>query len=283
LNKLYDREMKRSFCFDIYSGHALVKNIINRNRKGRQKFKILDIGGRGNYLSWFLPYDDVYYLEPHLKSKDKNLIKGNGCCIPLDDKSFDWVTSCDVYEHISKAKRQQFLKENLRVAKLGIILGAPFYSPLNILAEENATKIFETLTGKKHHWFQEHRKNGLPKENDIKKFLDKKYKYQIIDDNDVFLYQLFMSINMIMFARPLKNVERLLKEFNLFYNSKIAPFAPSGITYRKFYFIKKDSSLKNIVREKNLKNSDVSYLKAIHLGVNILNKLLMLKNKRIKD
>ena len=110
MEKIIDEQLKKEFGFDLYGRYAIIRDIIEKNRSNGEIFRVLDVGGRGNFMKKFLPNDDVYYLDPFVESDDKNFIKGDGCAMPLDDLSFDWVTSADVFEHIQKEKRENFLK-----------------------------------------------------------------------------------------------------------------------------------------------------------------------------
>ena len=50
----------------------------------------------------------------------------DGCYLPYPDRSFDWVFSNAVLEHVGDlAKQQQFAKETQRVARIGYFLSTP--------------------------------------------------------------------------------------------------------------------------------------------------------------
>src|SRR5659263_106086 len=99
-----DEQLKRELTFDLYGRYAIIRDIINLNKTGQEQLRILDVGGRGNLLKKFLPGDDVSYLDPLVDTDDENYIEGDGCDIPLEDGSFDYVVSSDVFEHIEPSR-----------------------------------------------------------------------------------------------------------------------------------------------------------------------------------
>jgi len=282
-----ENKLKKKYSFDQYGRYAIIRDIINKNRTDDQDFKVLDVGGRGNIMKNFLSKDKVFYLDPFVDTKDKNFIKGDGCDIPLKSKSFDWVVSADVFEHIPPKKREQFLKENIRVSKLGVVLAAPFYSKEVEQAEVNANENYKILSeGQDHPWLKEHVDNGLPKEKDVNCFLDENnYSYQKLYNNGLFLWQILISItfyrNNLLAGIGGMNLNKILEgyySFNYFYNTKIFPFDCLDPSYRKIYFIKKDSHLKDLTYG-GKKKADVVSLEVATRLLNLMNKDLLRLSK----
>lgn len=59
--------------------------------------------------------------SPHIE-----YVNGDGCNLPFEDKSFDWVFSNAVIEHVGKQSRQrQFANEIRRVASKGYFVTTP--------------------------------------------------------------------------------------------------------------------------------------------------------------
>lgn len=264
MNKIDNEQLKREFGFDLYGRYAIIQDIINQNRKSNEKFRILDVGGRGNILSKFLPNDEVFYIDPFVESNDKNFIKGDGCDMLLDNESFDWVTSADVFEHILKDKRRDFLKENLRVAKIGVVLAAPFYSKEVEQAEINANENYKILSnGNDHLWLKEHIQNGLPTMEFIENFLnERKIQFQKIHNNRLFLWQTLIGFGFLASDNQYEFIDEKIKKFNYSYNTDVFPFDNQDPSYRKIYFIKKISNLKNIKTESKVIDSEL-FLKTI--------------------
>lgn len=247
MEKIDDERLRKELPFDLYGRYAIIRDIIERNRGEGEVFRVLDVGGRGNMLDRFLPDDEVYYLDPFVESDDENFIKGDGCAMTLDDGSFDWVTSADVFEHVPREKRDDFLNENIRVAKDGVILVAPFNSPGVAQAEVNANEIYKAIHGGENHlWLREHIENGLPDSFDFEKTLTEKgYSFQKLHNNRLFLWQNLIGFDFLSESLNAKEKER--KEiFNEYYNTKVYPFDNQEPSYRKIYFIKKAKDLRDL-------------------------------------
>lgn len=273
--KTTDEHLKREHTFDNYGRYAIIRDIINTNRKAGERFKVLDVGGRGNIMRKFLPNDDVFYLDPHVKTEDDNYIEGDGCEIPLEDGAFDFVVSADVFEHIPEEKRVQFLEENIRVARLGVILAAPFYSEAVYQAEVSANEGYKVFSGGDSHiYLKEHIANGLPKERELEWFLKEKgYDYQKLNNNNLMLWEYLIAVVLIATNNPYggDTIEDLYK-FNYLYNKNNFPHDFSSPSYRKIYFIKK----------KDLANLEVSnepidgtqFSETIRASMGLINKIV---------
>lgn len=240
-----DKQLKRELSFDLYGRYAIVRDIVNINRDGQTRYKILDVGGRGNLLKKFLPLDDVSYLDPYVDTDDENYIEGDGCDIPLEDDTFDFVVSSDVFEHIEPSKRRVFLAENLRVAKYGVVLGAVFHSRERKLAETYANDSYRHISrGEDHFWLSEHIKNGLPRADEVEELLrEKDLGFQKIMNNDLRLWEYLLCSSFVFLAAG--KVE-MLKDFNEFYNEVIFPVDHGDDSYRTIYFIKNIEGLKDL-------------------------------------
>lgn len=256
MEKITDDQLKKELYFDLYGRYAIIRDIININRENGEKFRVLDVGGRGNLLKKFLPDDDVFYLDPLIESEDENFIEGDGCSMPLENESYDWLTSADVFEHIPKEKRDKFLEENIRVAKNGVILAAPFWSKEVERAEINANENYKNFSGGiEHMWLKEHIENGLPRENDLENFLrSRNLKFEKLHNNRLFLWQTILGISFFWKNNFSEDLIKKIEEFNYFYNTEVFPNDSAEPSYRKIYIIKKRENLKSL--EKNEKSID---------------------------
>jgi hypothetical protein len=279
-----DNNLKRQLSFDHYGRYATLRDIINLNKQNNEKPKILDVGGRGNWLKVFMPEDYVYYLEPELTEEDtkhSNFIQGDGCKLPFEDETYDWVTSCDVLEHIPDNLRENFIKEQLRVAKKGIIIAAPFYSPEVKQAEINANSTYKQLTGRDHPWLKEHLDNELPKEDQLLKIINNKYEFQVINNDDLALWQLFIGINFIVENNSTSEIVDLVRDFYYFYNSNIFSRYYPNKSYRKIYYIKKSNNLNNYIINSLVNIGDELFLELLNKASNILCKINNSKNAEL--
>ncbi|MHB8923042.1 MAG: glycosyltransferase, partial [Thermoleophilia bacterium] len=264
-------DLKRQFPFDQYGRYATIRDIINTNRQEGQRFRVLDVGGRGNILRQFLPADDVFYLDPNLDEEDANFIAGDGGNIPGEDGGFDFVVSADVFEHIPAVDRKQFIAENLRAAKLAVILAAPFYSPETELAERLANESYKVISrGEDHAWLQEHIANGLPHEREVEDELQAGgYAFQKIANNDLKLWQSLIYANFVIHELGEKAYQ-----FNEFYNEQIFPLDHGELSYRKIYFIKKDAGLQDLQLAPGKIDTGL-YLEAIRSNYSLLSEVYL--------
>lgn len=144
--------------YDTYERHRLVASLIDRQATG-----ILDVGGSG-----------VLAAFTHIPVTVTNLSEGdvhsNALYLPFAGGSFDVVTSLDVLEHIPRHDRPQFIKELMRVAKLQVVLCAPYGSPEHIRCEK---RVLEELAkkGRSDSMLAEHVDYGLPTPQEVLKYL----------------------------------------------------------------------------------------------------------------
>jgi GT2 family glycosyltransferase len=251
MEKITDEQLKREIAFDQYGRYAVMRDIINSNRGKEEKFRVLDVGGRGNIMRRFLPEDEVFYLDPLVDTKDENYIEGDGCDIPLKDGSFDWVVSADVFEHIPKGKREDFLRENIRVAGIGTILAAPFYSEETEKAEIEANENFKIFSGgRENQWLKEHIENGLPQKIEIENYLKKNgFSFQKIHNNSLKLWKHLIGIAFNISEPAFDLIRNKFFDFNYFYNSEVFPYDNAVPSYRSIYFIKKKPGLKDLEKK----------------------------------
>jgi hypothetical protein len=99
---------------------------------------LLDVGGdagiTGEFLRLYSAFKNVTVtnisMPPHLKapkmSSGPDIVIGDGCSLPLGNKSYDWVFSNAVIEHVGGWERQKlFANEIRRVARKGYFITTP--------------------------------------------------------------------------------------------------------------------------------------------------------------
>jgi len=104
---------------------------------GAEKFqRLLDVGGgtgmNGEFAPLYGKFESVTIAnlnpsdEDMARSPNLRIIKANGCLLPFADKTFDWVFSNAVIEHVGGWKDQQnFASEIRRVASKGYFITTP--------------------------------------------------------------------------------------------------------------------------------------------------------------
>jgi SAM-dependent methyltransferase len=93
---------------------------------------LLDLGGATGVDMEFLPlyqaFAEVHTVNlsiPLQGLPPSKFIIADGCLLPYRDKSFDWVFSNAVIEHIPAEKQRQFANEIRRVARRGYFVATP--------------------------------------------------------------------------------------------------------------------------------------------------------------
>ena len=227
--------------FDIYSRYKIIADFILQNREQKSKLKILDVGGGfEDFLKMFLPQEDIRVVDVYDCQKD-DYVKGDALNLPFSDNEFDFVFSCDVFEHIKNYDRTRFVLEQLRVSKNFVVLAAPFFSEAVVMAEKNANDFFKTITGNDYIWLKEHLENGLPSEELFDEFLARKQlNYKKLSHCFLGFWSHLIKVNIVkdFFPKFTQEVNKL----NIFYNKNVGDVDFSDFSYRKFYFISKSNN-----------------------------------------
>ena len=151
--------------FDQYQRYRTAARMIEAFSDG-EPLDILEVGANvQRNLERFAPEHRITYLDrdlPDEVARDPAFVKGDATAMPFEDRRFDLVVSVDVFEHIPAARRASFLHEVARVARRGLILGAPFDTPGVHAVEQSANGFYRALSGLEHPWLREHLDNGLP-------------------------------------------------------------------------------------------------------------------------
>jgi len=161
------------------------KPVIDLLKKEGSKLKILDVGGGNASISAFVRKENFDITSADVKFRGKKkvkTVKASADNLPFRDKSFDVVISIDMLEHIPPSKRAKAVSEMMRVASKKVIIACPCSKK----SEKYEKKLinFAKLFGKKLPWLEEHKKNGLPEENEIINALGKR-DIKIIKNNNL--------------------------------------------------------------------------------------------------
>ena len=193
---------------NLYFRYLTLANEIKR-KDGYPNLSILDIGGGEGCLSAFIPDLKYCLVEP-----TKNGI--SGLKIPFPEKSFDYVVSCHVLEHIEPDRREDFLNNLLRQAKKGIILLNPFYVKKTFARQR--LELIIKLTDSK--WAKEHLDLNLPTIGFIEEFVKKKGLTMVSKENGNFMLTM-TSFFLDHYANKSGSNKDLL-EINSFYNKNFS-------------------------------------------------------------
>ena len=148
---------------DTRERHAIVGRLSGTPRT------VLDAGGVPGLLSRYLPRK-AKVVTANVAPPADLLVQGVE--LPVEDDSFDLVTSVDVLEHIPPADRAAFIGELVRAANRRVVLCCPFGSPEHQAGEAQLLDWYERVTGEHHQWLSEHVQNGLPTDDELRAAFD---------------------------------------------------------------------------------------------------------------
>ncbi|TRZ94487.1 methyltransferase domain-containing protein, partial [bacterium] len=100
------------------------------------------------------------------------LVRADASWLPFPESSIDIVVSLDMLEHMAKGERPRALAAMFNVLREGgyLIFGVPIGAKSR-KADERFNRAWKLLSGKTNIWLDEHKKYGLPEEEEIKQIL----------------------------------------------------------------------------------------------------------------
>ncbi len=232
--ELYD------LAFDQFSRQYQVKRLVEAVRT-KHKLRILDVGGHNGKTREFFPGDEVLVADLY-DIEEPGYLKASGLDLPFKDGAYDVVVCFDVFEHILPGDRERFLTEITRVARQCVVVAAPFDTEFVSQAEQELNAYYQRVTGQEHRWLREHIDNGLPRQEEIERFLEQhKLAYQTYNSNNILLWSGMQ--NLIFLADSVRAPERI-SSLNRYYNEHL-PMLGDGSepSYRRIYFAIKGGRL----------------------------------------
>ena len=222
-------------------------------------------------------------------------VQGDGAHLPFKDNSFDVVVTSDVYEHVPPEIRERFLDNLLRVSRGYVILGAPFYSERNALAERMAYEYVRKVLHARHHQLQEHIENRLPDPVQFNGWLKARgLDYTTFDGGDLNSWLMMMFLRHYLMSVP--GTEKLQSMLDRYYNMSFyeSDHGPDGYGYRKVFVIagtgvggskavigKIGRHFKNYIdnnKNQRLDNTDMSHIRML-LDLEVLQTRAQLEEK----
>lgn len=236
-----------NIIFDQYQRYNNAKRIVDSIRKENESLKILEVGANEHKnLEKFLPNDSITYLDINLPEnllKDPKYILGDATSMDFKDNQYDIVIALDVYEHIPKDRRKNFINELYRVSSKIAIFSAPFNKVEVVLAEERVNTYYKTLTGVNHHWLYEHIDNGLPNLEKLKEYLNsQKIEYSCFAHGNIEVWEKLTNIQALIQLD--KTLEQYISEIDKYYNKFLFENDYEEKGYRNFIILEKERNFK---------------------------------------
>ena len=265
--------------FDQYQRYKIVADIINKFRKDKQIFKIIEVGaGFEEILKKFLPYDDIYFFDKDLPQEYRqksNYIMGDFLNVGLDE-TYDFVISIDAYEHIHPNSREKFLTNVIQLSSIATILAAPFDTPGVRENEILANETYKVTHGIEFKWLHEHIQNGLPSLPYTLELIKKSGLGFIVIPNG-YLSRWFEMISIYLLTENIPDFYTTIKELYEFYNKNFYCYDNLAPSYRQVIIINKISNRKFDLSGISGKNPEIDG------NFNIKYKMLQLLLKNIID
>lgn len=131
--------------------------------------RVLEVGSEITGITPYLPRPVTGLDRGFDYSRQNQFLQpvvGSATAIPFADRSYDYVLSVDVLEHIPPRLRAKAVREMLRVTKKKLYLTFPV-GKQSMQADHLLDQYFYRQNGRHFTYLTEHVKNGLPDENFI--------------------------------------------------------------------------------------------------------------------
>jgi len=130
--------------------------------------KVLEVGSGVKGITPYIPFQitgvDVSFSGEIAKTLTPVCL--SGAMLPFPDKSYDYVISVDMLEHVPESERAKIIMELLRVANKWVILAVPC-GKLSEAHDKGLDELYQQVKGERYHFFRDHIENGLPAKEEL--------------------------------------------------------------------------------------------------------------------
>lgn len=228
--------------FDQYQRYRVVEDIAAtvKDLTGRERLKILDVGGSPGLIGDFLPSDDTIILDI-LRCDRPNFVQGDGRAAPFSNGSFDLVTCLDTLEHVPRESREALVLELLRVSRNFVVIIAPFADENVHLAEQILYEFIRQTLKAEHEQLKEHLAYGLPRLRDIVQLLEEE-GVLYIDFPSGYLYNWLIMMVVKHYLLSLPGLEQGHRMVDKFYNLNFSENDHKAPSYRRVLVVSKQGN-----------------------------------------
>lgn len=134
---------------------------------------ILEVGSGSKGITPYIPYEitgmDIAFRGPIAK-KLKPVVQSS-TTLPFPDRSFDYLVSVDMLEHVPPARRFEVITEMLRVADKRIFIAVPCGKGAEI-QDKVLDDLYVRCKGERLDFLREHVEHGLPSKGEMLSFIN---------------------------------------------------------------------------------------------------------------
>jgi len=231
---------------DVIQRYEIVLKLLNKSK--RENMHILEVGSGGQGIARFYGKSvigcDLQFYDEYSIAENMIPVKGSVYQLPFKNKSFDYVISVSMLEHLHPNKRNIAIHEMIRVSKQFIILSVPC-GRKTILYEEKLRQ-FHSLFFESRGWLKEHEEFGLPDKEEIIKGIynntESNITIKVICNTNLIIWLITMIIQLpfdtLLWRYAPKKRSKMLKMLMKLIGW-IMPIFDFGDTYQQVFIIKK--------------------------------------------
>lgn len=210
---------------DAFSRFQVVSNEI-QSVYGKNKVKLLDIGGASTYLYDFLTINGINFdltiidiVDFDNKPEKATVVIQSAEKTGFGNNSFDVVTGIDMLEHLpNETVKRNIINEAIRVSKDLVIFAGPCDEQQVTEFEQRLNNQNKLLFSKDQKWLAEHFEFGKPSKELLKKCytsasLSRKV-FSVLPLSDWYISSVANLSPAVNASVSLKNLEKLNEQYN---------------------------------------------------------------------